>query len=187
MFLRSAYAFGALAMATFLTAGISPVFAQAPRPPEAVGDSTAPAAPTTADKNPDTTAPAAANAPSSPAPAETSQSKASQKHSMKHGEQNTASHKVTVQFTYNSRVLVPRGADLKVTILGAGNPTTQAFKTRNDAPPYTETLKIPPDAGFPLKASVTLTSRIGHQFTADFEIKPENLKGAPIDVTMDAK
>ena len=172
-------------MATFLAADVSPVFAQAPRPPEAVGESTDSAAPAASDKTPDTTAPAAA--PAGSAAGDTSQGKVPQKHSMKHGEQKTPAHKVTVQFTYNSRVLVPRGADLKVTILGAGNPTTQSFKTRNDAPPYTETLRLPPDANFPLKASVTLTSKIGHQFTANFEIKAENLTGAPIDVTMDAK
>jgi hypothetical protein len=95
--------------------------------------------------------------------------------------------KVTVKFTYNTKILVPKGSDLKVSVQGPGGANTQTFKTKNDAPPYTAVLRLPPDAKFPLKASAVLASTIGHQFTADFEIKQENAKGSQIAVTMNAK
>jgi hypothetical protein len=95
--------------------------------------------------------------------------------------------KVTVKFTYNTKILVPKGSDLKVSVQGPAGANTQSFKTKNDAPPYTAVLKLPPDAKFPLKASAVLASTIGHQFTADFEIKQENAKGSQLAVTMNAK
>jgi hypothetical protein len=95
-------------------------------------------------------------------------------------------NKVTVKLTYNNKVLVPRGADVKITIQDVGAAfETQTQKTKTDAPPYTVVLKIPLDAKLPLKASAVLTSAIGHQFSAGFEIKQENLtNSSPIAVTL---
>lgn len=174
--------FGALAMTAFIAADNGGVRAQTPRPPEAVGDSAAPAA---ADRAPDATAPAVPAPPPGSAAAGTpagtgAAGNTAQKHLVK---QNTPG-KVTVQFTYDSRILVPHGADLKVTIQGT---PPQTLKTKHDGPPYTAILKVRPDATFPLKASAVLASSIGHQFAADFEIKQENLNGTPLDVTLNAK
>lgn len=181
--------------------------AQTPVPPAAVGTNSesaaAPApeqgAPSEKPGAPASTAPgnAPAAAPDNPSEKDTSTEKAatqapskSTMKPVKHGgpaQTMPPGDKVTVKFTYNSKILVPKGSDLKVQVQGPGGANTQTFKTKNDAPPYTAVVRLPPDAKFPLQASAVLASTIGHQFTADFEIKQENAKGGQIAVTMNAK
>lgn len=95
---------------------------------------------------------------------------------------------VTIKFTYDSKVRVPKGSELRIVIGGSPALKTLVLKTKSDAPPYTVIVKIPSRATPPLQATANLKSSIGHQFIASFELSADAIKsGKPVLITLEPK